>query len=94
MSTETIRATVLGILASIAPETDAASLDPQANLREELDLDSMDWLRFVQAVHEETGVEIPEREYRRLRSLQDCLQWLERAIGTTRAGAQSHEHHR
>ena len=80
MSADTIRAALLRVLTSIAPETDPATLDPGAALREELDLDSMDWLAFVQGVRRELGVEIPEQEYRHLRSLDDSVAWLQQRV--------------
>jgi len=83
MSSEAIRAAVFHVLSSIAPEADPGSLAPGANLREELDLDSMDWLAFVQGIHRELGVEIAERDYGRLRTLEECLAWLERSAAST-----------
>ena len=83
MSPEAVREGVLRALASVAPEADPGALSPGANLREELDLDSMDWLAFVQGLHRELGVEIPERDYGRLRTLGECLSWLERVTGGT-----------
>lgn len=80
MSADNIRAALLRVLSSIAPETNPAALDPRAALREELDLDSMDWLAFVQGVRRELGVEIPEQEYRNLRSLDDSVAWLQQRL--------------
>lgn len=77
MSAERVRAAVLRALSAVAPEADPGALAPGANLREELDLDSMDWLAFVQGIHRELGVEIPERDYGQLRTLGECLEWLE-----------------
>ena len=54
---------VIASLAVIAPETDFDSLAPDADLRDELDLDSMDFLNFVTGVYERTGIEVPERDY-------------------------------
>ncbi len=63
------------MLSGIAPEADLDTLDPTAQLQEELDLDSINFLDFVSGVHDRTGVDIPERELppgrhpRRLRPL-------------------------
>jgi acyl carrier protein len=73
------RETLVRLLHEIAPETDPAAIDPKARLREELDLDSMAWLAFMQAIARDVGVEIPEREYRNLRSLDDCVDFVERS---------------
>lgn len=57
------------VLAAIAPEVDLAALDPTAPMREELDLDSMDFLRLVQELGQRTGVETPESDYGKLATL-------------------------
>jgi acyl carrier protein len=74
---EEIRSAVLSALGEIAPEADAASLDPGENLRDQLDLDSMDFLNFVIAVHRRLEVEIPEADYPRLASLDGAVAYLE-----------------
>ena len=51
---------VFDVLAGIAPEADLASLPGKALLRDELDLDSMDFLNFIAALHERTRIDIPE----------------------------------
>jgi acyl carrier protein len=48
-------------LGNIAPEMDLRKLDPGADLRDALDIDSMDFLNFVIALHRRLGVDIPER---------------------------------
>lgn len=77
MSTEQIRQTVLSVLGEIAPEADAAAIDPGESLREQLDLDSMDFLNFVIGVHKRLGVEIPEADYPKLASLDGALAYLQ-----------------
>ena len=59
------RTAVISSLAVIAPETDFDRLASDADLRDELDLDSMDFLNFVIELHDRTGVEVPERDYPR-----------------------------
>lgn len=73
---EDLRATVFSVLAEIAPEADAASVDPTENLREQLDLDSMDFLNFVIGLHKRLGVEIPESDYSRLASIDGAITYL------------------
>ena len=58
---ETI-ALVADILGGIAPEADLSKVPGDADLREALDLDSMDFLNFVTALHERTGYAIPESD--------------------------------
>jgi acyl carrier protein len=69
-------AVVLTALATIAPEADFAAFDRDADLQEELDLDSMDFLNFLIAVAQETGIEIPESEYAQVRSFSGCVAYL------------------
>jgi acyl carrier protein len=76
MKDDEIRARVLEVLARIAPELDPAELAPDANLRDQLDVDSMDFLNFVIGLHKAFGVEVPETDYRRLLTLEDCVAYL------------------
>ena len=59
---EQLRALVLEELHKIAPDVDTAALDPSANLREEADLDSMDFLNLLVGLGKRTGVEIPDKD--------------------------------
>jgi acyl carrier protein len=76
MTDDEIRALVLEALAGVAPEADLAHLDPREDLREQLEIDSMDLLNLVIAVHERTGVEIPETDYPRLATLDSAVAYL------------------
>lgn len=69
MTRDEIRNHVSGALTSIAPEIDPASLTPSAPLRDQVDLDSMDFLRFVVELHTRLGVAVPEADYAKLTSL-------------------------
>ena len=71
-----LRATILGALKRIAPEVDVATLDPVAPLRDQVDLDSMDWLNFLVAVHEKLQVEIPEADYAKLVTMDDVVRYV------------------
>lgn len=77
MSTPTdkreMRSLVLRLLGEIAPEADTASLRPDVSFRDQLDLDSMDFLNFVVALHKEFHVEIPEADYPKYMTLNGCL---------------------
>jgi acyl carrier protein len=74
---EDVAAAVRSILGGIAPEVDLALVRPDADLREELDIDSMDFLRFVVQLHERLGVDVPEADYPRVRTLEGCVAYLE-----------------
>lgn len=76
MNDETIRVSVMNLLRKVAPETDPSTVDPRADLRDALDIDSMDFLRFVVSVHEALHVEIPEADYPKVRTLEDCVGYL------------------
>jgi acetyltransferase-like isoleucine patch superfamily enzyme/acyl carrier protein len=71
-----VRPAIEHALRDVAPEADVAALPPQANLRIELDVDSMDFLRFVAALHRELGVDIPEVDYPALATLASCQTYL------------------
>lgn len=69
MNTTGIRAHLLAAIGEIAPETDLAAIDPVRPLRQQVDLDSADWLNFLVAVHDKLGVDVPDAEAARLRTL-------------------------
>jgi acyl carrier protein len=76
MSDIDIRKVVQEELNNIAPEADLASVDPGADLREALDIDSMDFLNFITAVHHRLGVDIPEIDYPKLDTLDGAVTYL------------------
>jgi acyl carrier protein len=80
-----LRAAVLAALRRVAPEADVGALVSSAPLREQLELDSMDFLNFVIGLHERLGVEIPEADYQRLSTLDGAVSYLARR-GTVRGG--------
>ena len=63
-------------LDNIAPEIDLATIDPAADLREALDIDSMDFLNFITAIHHRLGVDIPELDYPKLVTLAGAIGYL------------------
>lgn len=71
------------LLHQIAPEAALDDIDFAAPLQEELDLDSMDFLNLVTAVHDETGLEIAERDYPLLSSAQGFVDYLTAALSTS-----------
>ena len=77
MNEADIRAQVLGVLKSVAPELEEADLDPARALREQIDLDSMDWLNVIVALHERLKVDIPESDYAKLSSLDAVVRYIE-----------------
>ncbi len=69
---------IFAVLGAIAPEADPAALAGNADLREALDLDSMDFMNFVIALHERTGIDIPEADYLKFRTLDGVIAYLSR----------------
>jgi acyl carrier protein len=79
--TETeIRTQVLQLLKTIAPEVEESELDAGVPLRDQVDLDSMDWLNFLVALHERLKVDIPESDYAKLVTLGDLIAYLRRKL--------------
>ncbi len=76
MNRDDARATVLRVLGQIAPEAHLADLEPDVEFRDQLDIDSMDFLNFVIGVCEQTGLDIPEADYSKLESLDGCVTYL------------------
>ena len=73
-----IRKTLAEEIVNIAPEADVAGADPDADLRESFDLDSMDFLNLIIALHKRLGIDIPEADYPRLRTLDGAIAYLAR----------------
>jgi acyl carrier protein len=71
-----IRKVVQEELNNIAPEIDLSGIDPAADLREMLDIDSMDFLNFITAVHHRLGVDIPELDYPKLVTLNGAVAYI------------------
>jgi acyl carrier protein len=67
---------LLEVLSGIAPETDPATIDPAEDLRDELDLDSMDELNMITRVSERLGIDIPERDYPSMRTFDGAVAYL------------------
>ena len=76
MSPEQLRSIVLQALSDVAPELEPENLDPKVELRNQLDLDSMDFLNFVVGLHKALNVDIPEADYRKLATLDACVAYL------------------
>ena len=71
-----IRQTVLRLLGEIAPEADLTALKPDVSFRDQLDIDSMDFLNFVVMIHKTFGLEIPEADYPKYGTLKGCVEQL------------------
>jgi acyl carrier protein len=83
MTADEIRQVVTESLSRVAPEINSASVRPGVNFREEFDLDSMDFLNFVVALHERLGIDIPEADYPRLYTLDEAVAYLNARTAAT-----------
>jgi acyl carrier protein len=78
MNSSEAKRLVFDVLSGIAPEADLEALPGKARMRDELDLDSMDFLNFITALHEQTGIDIPESDYPKLATLDGAVAYLSR----------------
>lgn len=69
MNPKQIRAGVIAAIQAVAPEVDEAELQPDRPLRDQVDLDSMDWLNVIVGLHERFGIDIPEADYAKLSTI-------------------------
>ncbi|MEE2670804.1 MAG: acyl carrier protein [Bdellovibrionota bacterium] len=76
MSEQDVKQIVLDIIADVAPDEDLADLDGAVSLRDQLDLDSMDFLDIVMELRKRHKVEVPSEDYPRLATLNSCVEYL------------------
>ncbi|MCM5571278.1 phosphopantetheine-binding protein [Burkholderiaceae bacterium FT117] len=76
-----IRQVVVDSILAFAPEADFDALDPGRPFRDELDIDSFDFLNLIVALHEKLGVDIPEADYGKVLTLDAMLDYLEARLG-------------
>lgn len=74
-----LKSAVGELILNIAPDVDLKQLDPEADMRDELDLDSMDFLRLLEAISHKFGVNIPETDYQKVASLQAIADYISNA---------------
>ncbi|AEP30962.1 acyl carrier protein [Brumicola nitratireducens] len=74
---QTLKTVITRLILEIAPEADIESLDPNEDFREELDLDSIDFMNLLEAVNLETGVTISESDYDQVNTLQSMIEYIE-----------------
>jgi acyl carrier protein len=76
MTNDECKKAVLDIIADIAPDEDLSNVKPEVRLRDQLQLDSMDFLDIVMELRKRHGIEVPEADYIRLASLDSCAEYL------------------
>ena len=76
MTPDDARALLTRLLHGIAPEVELDDADPAAPLQDAFDLDSMDFLNLVVALYDETGIDVPERDYPQLASMDGFVRYV------------------
>ena len=76
MNEAEIKQVVRDALSNVAPEVDVSGLNPAKDLRDQIDIDSVDFLNFVIGLHKETNIEIPDSDVAQLTTLNGCVSYL------------------
>ncbi|MHC4840779.1 MAG: acyl carrier protein [Planctomycetota bacterium] len=76
MNDENIKQAIVGIINEINPDEDTSNIDGATRLRDQLDLDSMDFLDIVMELRKKYGVHVPDTDYEHLASLDSCVEYL------------------
>jgi acyl carrier protein len=81
MTRDEIRQAVVDALGAVAPEGDYARLKPDRPLRDQLDIDSYDFLNVMIQLHDKLGIDIPEADYQKLATLNAAVDYLSARVG-------------
>lgn len=76
MTKDETKQIVIDIIADIAPDEDTTNIKPDVRLRDQLQLDSMDFLDIVMELRKRHNIEVPEADYPQLASLDSCAEYL------------------
>lgn len=76
MDYQTIRKIIIDIIAEIAIDEDLSNIDDHIKLREQLDLDSMDFLDIVMELKKRYKIEVPTDDYIKLATMKSCIEYL------------------
>jgi acyl carrier protein len=76
MTKDACKKLVIDIISDIAPDEDLSAIKPEIKLRDQLQLDSMDFLDIVMELRKRHGIEVPETDYGQLASLESCADYL------------------
>lgn len=86
MTRDEVRQAVVEIINEIAPDEDTSALKGDERLRDQMDLDSMDFLDIVMELRKKYSVEVPEEDYMKLATLDGCVEYLEPKLKDVSAG--------
>lgn len=81
MTRQEIRQAVLDIIAELAPDDDLSTLKDDVRIRDQVSLDSMDFLDIIMELRKRYGVQVPEEDYMKLATMQGCMDYLEPKMG-------------
>lgn len=76
MNDQDARTAVLAAINEVAPDVDTEGLDTSSRLRQDLELDSLDFLRLLEILAESTGISTPESDYADLTSVQRLVDYI------------------
>lgn len=76
MTNEEVKQVVIDIIVDVAPDEDVVGIDAAQSLRDQLDLDSMDFLDIVMELRKRHQIEVPSEDYPRLATLNSCVEYL------------------
>jgi len=82
MDDKEIHSRLIALLAGIAPDIDTTSLDPDRDLRDQFDFDSMDNLHFATAISAEFGIDIDDQDYVQLSGLRKACRYVQAKLAT------------
>jgi acyl carrier protein len=85
MSDRDLRRIVVDALASVAPELDETSLVPDQSFRDQLDIDSMDFLNYVITLHEALNIDIPESDYVQVSTIDGAVAFLSKKLASAKS---------
>ena len=76
MTKDQVRQAILSIISDIAPDEDLGTIKDEEKLRDQFDLDSMDFLDIVMELRKRFNLEVPEKDYQELASMASCVEYL------------------
>jgi acyl carrier protein len=80
-SRDEVRQALIDCILAVAPEADFAEVRPDRPVREQLDIDSFDFLTILEHLHEKLGISVPESDYGKMITLDGSVDYLVRRLG-------------
>ena len=84
MTSDEIRRVVLDAITAVAPEVDPVTVRPGVSFRDQIDLDSVDFLNVILAIHARLGLDIPEADYAKFTTLDSAVAYLAAKVAPAR----------